>query len=42
MDRDWVLRVLETISGFSRGEHGITRLALSEEELNGVMNRRFQ
>ena len=33
MDRDWVLHVFETISGFSRGEHGITRLALSEEEL---------
>lgn len=33
MDRDWVLHVLETISGFSRGENGITRLALSEEEL---------
>jgi beta-ureidopropionase / N-carbamoyl-L-amino-acid hydrolase len=33
MDRDWVLRVLETISGFSCGEHGVTRLALSEEEL---------
>ena len=43
MDRDWVLHVLEAISGFSRGENGITRLALSEEELkarayvNGLM-----
>ena len=34
MDRDWVLHVLDTISGFSCGENGITRLALSEEELN--------
>ena len=33
MDRDWALHVLETISGFSRGDNGITRLALSEEEL---------
>ena len=33
MDRDWVLHTLETISGFSRGETGITRLALSEEEM---------
>ena len=33
MDRDWVLHVIETISGCSRGEKGITRLALSEEEL---------
>lgn len=33
MDRDWVLNVLETISGYSRGEKGITRLALSEEEM---------
>lgn len=33
MDRDWVLQVIETISGFSRGDNGITRLALSEEEL---------
>ena len=33
MDRDWVLHVLDTISGFSRGENGITRLALSDEEL---------
>lgn len=33
MDRDWVLHVLETISGFSRGDNGITRLALSPEEL---------
>lgn len=33
MDRDWVLHTLETISGFSRGDTGITRLALSEEEM---------
>ena len=33
MDRNWVLHVLETIAGFSRGENGITRLALSAEEL---------
>ena len=33
MDKDWVLRVIETISGYSRGENGITRLALSSEEL---------
>ena len=33
MDRDWVLHVLDTISGFSRGDNGITRLALSPEEL---------
>lgn len=33
MDRDWVLRVIETITGFSRGENGVTRLALSAEEM---------
>jgi len=33
MDRDWVLNVLETIAGYSRGETGITRLALAEEEI---------
>ena len=33
MDRDWVVNVLEKISGFSRGDNGITRLALSEEDL---------
>ena len=33
MDRDWVLHILETISGFSIGENGITRLALSAEDL---------
>lgn len=33
MDRDWVLHVLENIACFSKGEHGITRLALSEEDL---------
>jgi len=33
MDRDWVLHALETISGYTRGDTGITRLALSEEEL---------
>ena len=36
MDRDWVLHVLDTISGFSCGENGITRLALSEEEKTKV------
>lgn len=33
MDRDWVLHVMDTVSGFSRGETGITRLALSPEEM---------
>ena len=33
MDREWVLHVMETVSGFSRGETGITRLALSPEEM---------
>ncbi len=33
MDRDWVVNVLGKISGFSRGDNGITRLALSEEDL---------
>ena len=33
MDREWVLRTLETIAGFSIGENGITRLALSDEDL---------
>jgi N-carbamoyl-L-amino-acid hydrolase len=33
MDRDWILHVMETISGFSRGDNGITRLALTEEEM---------
>ena len=33
MDRDQVMRTLETISGFSTGEKGITRLALSAEDL---------
>ena len=33
MDRDWVLHVMDTVSGFSRGETGITRLALSQEEM---------
>jgi N-carbamoyl-L-amino-acid hydrolase len=33
MDREWVLHVMETVSGYSRGETGITRLALSPEEM---------
>lgn len=33
VDRDWVLHVMDTVSGFSCGETGITRLALSPEEM---------
>ena len=33
MDREWILQVLEKIAGFSTGEKGITRLALSPEDM---------
>ena len=33
MDREWILQTLTAIAGFSSGERGITRLALSKEDM---------